>query len=120
MERQMQTNLDELKELVQKHDGQGGIFVLFTKDGYVETHTYGKTKKQCNVLGRWWKDIFNQNFTAIPLSTIFGWGNGGVPKKITADEWCSLSANGAKWALSLGLNIKDDLEPIGADSDRAD
>lgn len=110
-ERPMQTNLDELKDLVKKYNGQGGILIVFTDDGYIESHTYGKTKKQCKVLGNWWKDAFYRVFTPIPFTTIFGWGNAGVPKRVTQEEWSTLSKQGAEWAFRLGLTLKDDFEP---------
>lgn len=109
-DRPMQSDLKELKEVVDRHNSQGGVLFLITEDGWIETHTYGKTKKQCEVLGRWMASAHDNMFTTIPFTTVFGWGTEGKPTKITAEQWASLTDNQKQWVLSLGLTLEDDVD----------
>lgn len=98
-----QSHLNDLKSIVKKYDGQGGILILLRDDGVIDTHTYGKSKLQCDVIGNWMKSSFDHTVTKIPFSTVFGWGNGGKVQRITLDEWDSLTDSQRAWVLGLGV-----------------
>lgn len=102
-------HLDDVKKLAEEKDYTGLIVVGFTPEGTMETFTFGRTKKQCKVLGRWLASSVDHIFTHIPFKTIFGYGNDGIPAKITKDEWASLTLREQSWVKSLSIS-EDDIE----------
>jgi len=78
--------ISDARAIVKKYDGQAAVIILVRKDGVIDTVTYGETKEKCKVIGWWAKLVGDKGLSVVPFQTIFGWGNGGVPKPLTDEE----------------------------------
>jgi hypothetical protein len=70
-----------------------GLVILgIHEDGVAEVATWGVTSKDCQRLGAWGSLILKE-LPVAPFQTWFGWGNGGVPKRLSADRLATLTEN---------------------------
>jgi hypothetical protein len=59
-------------------------------DGMAEVATWGVTANDCKRLGAWGSLIL-KGLPVSPFQTWFGWGNGGVPKRMSAARLATLN-----------------------------
>lgn len=72
---------------------RSGVIVLaIHSDGMAEVATWGAKADDCKVLGAYGSDVLN-GLPVAPFQTWWGWGNAGVPKRMTASRLAALSDN---------------------------
>jgi hypothetical protein len=81
------------------HDCQAVVIIAVERDGTVRRVTYGETRFKCRVIGEWAAALETYAMAKSPFQTAFGWGNGGKPKALSAEELAQLSEAGRAWAL---------------------
>ena len=86
-------SIRDAQRLADVNDCQAMVVLYVKRNGDVGYVTYGETKFGCKVIGDWTKGMFNKDVTVSPFQTAFGWGNGGIPKKLTAGQLETLSVN---------------------------
>lgn len=82
-----------VQRMCQHHDLQAAAVFSVRRDGTIDVTTYGETAKGCRAIG-WWAHGFADAgaLSVVPFTTVFGWGNKGVPKPLSDKEWNSISA----------------------------
>lgn len=70
----------------------GLVIVGVHSDGMAETATWGKKADDCKSLGSYGSEILN-GLPVAPFQTWWGWGNKGVPKRMSASRLAALSDN---------------------------
>jgi len=73
------------------HGASGVILLGIHADGVAEIATYGALARDCRILGKAGAGLL-EDLSACPFQTWFGWGNDGVPKRLTPEERAMLSA----------------------------
>lgn len=77
-----------------------GAYVLAIRDdGGIDTATWGSSREACDAIAAW-RDASWEYVSAAPFQTWFGWGNGGVPKRLSAEELDSLGESGRAYVQS--------------------
>jgi hypothetical protein len=66
------------------------VIVGIEADGTARCVTWSRNKEDCARLKGWAEDAVFPFFSRVPFETHFGWGNGGVPKPLTAEERAGL------------------------------
>lgn len=74
------------RRIAKDHDLQAVVVLTVARDGIVTVTTYGEDKKKCDAIGEWGQGLWKYAVSIIPFQTVFGWGNGGVPKKVSKDQ----------------------------------
>lgn len=74
------------RRIAKDHDLQAVVVLTVACDGVVTVTTYGEDKKKCDAIGSWGQGLWKYAVSLDPFQTVFGWGNKGVAKKITADQ----------------------------------
>ncbi len=72
--------ISDAKKIAKKLDQQAVVILGVERDGTVTVVTYGENKEKCRAIGEWGQGLLNWAVSLIPFMTVFGWGNGGVPK----------------------------------------
>jgi hypothetical protein len=68
-------------ELIAKsNDHQAVVVLTVERDGTVTVVSYGENKSKCKAIGDWAQGLWKYAVSINPFQTVFGWGNGGVPK----------------------------------------
>lgn len=70
----------------------GLVIVAIHHDGVAETATWGKKADDCKALGAYGSEIL-KGLPVAPFQTWWGWGNKGVPKRMSASRLAALSDN---------------------------
>jgi|GEM_PF-5225683 len=73
----------------------GLVLLGVHSDGVAEVATWGVTGTDCVRLGEWGKHILH-DLPVCPFQTALGWGNGGVPKRMSDAEIARLTPT--QWA----------------------
>jgi len=74
------------RRLAKDHDLQGCVVLTVARDGTVTVTTYGEDKRKCDAIGAWGQGLWKYAVSLEPFQTVFGWGNNGVPRKITKEQ----------------------------------
>lgn len=69
---------------------RGVLLLGVHEDGESEIATWGIEANDCKRLGRWGAIILDE-LPIAPFQTWYGWGNGGVPQRMSADQIASLN-----------------------------
>lgn len=64
---------------------RGVVLLGIHDDGAAEIATWGVDANDCKRLGTWGSMILNE-LPVAPFQTWYGWGNGGVPKRMAEDR----------------------------------
>ena len=70
----------DAEHLAEKLDQQAVVILGVERNGTVTVVTYGENKAKCKAIGDWGQGLWKYAVSIIPFQTVFGWGNGGVPK----------------------------------------
>lgn len=82
----MTFGIKHARRVAKDHDLQACVVLTVARDGVVTVTTYGEDKKKCDAIGEWGQGLWKYAVSIIPFQTIFGWGNGGIPKKVTQNQ----------------------------------
>lgn len=74
------------RRLAKDHDLQACVVLTVARDGTVTVTTYGEDKRKCDAIGEWGQGLWKYAVSIIPFQTVFGWGNNGIPKRVTAEQ----------------------------------
>lgn len=83
------------RRLAKDHDLQAVVVLTVARDGVVTVTTYGEDKRKCDAIGEWGQGLWKYTVTVVPFRTIFGWGNDGVPKRLSAEEQAEMQKKSA-------------------------
>lgn len=83
-------NIEECKAIAKQHDCQAVVVLRVERDGTINLSTYGESRHKCGVIGEWAQRTW-QHIARIPFETVFGMGNGGVPKALEMREYMALT-----------------------------
>lgn len=71
---------------------RGALILSIRKEGQIETATWGQTEAMCRAIGTYSTELL-EGISACPFQTWFGWGNEGIPKKLSESELKTLPAH---------------------------
>lgn len=74
--------ISDARMIAKKLDQQAVVILGVERDGTVTVVTYGENKEKCKAIGDWGQGLWKYAVSLIPFQTVFGWGNGGVPKPV--------------------------------------
>lgn len=72
--------IKDAERIAKDNDHQAVVVLTVERDGTVTVVSYGETKAKCKAIGDWSQGLWKYAVTLIPFQTVFGWGNGGIPK----------------------------------------
>lgn len=84
--------IEELEAVCKERDMQAMAAITVDRDGTVHVTTYGESQQKCQAIGEWAQGLHDHAITVVPFQTVFGWGNNGVPKEITEEQWGCLGS----------------------------
>lgn len=80
-------------------DAQAVVLIDVARDGTVTVSTYARLPgTPARAIAEWADGLEAGAISVVPFRTVFGWGRGGVPTPLTADERATLSASQATYA----------------------
>lgn len=80
-------------------DAQAVVLIDVARDGTVTASTYARRPgTPARAIAEWADGLWTHAITAVPFRTVFGWGYGGVPTPLTAEERATLSASQGAYA----------------------
>lgn len=86
-------------ELRERYGYRALILVGVRVDGTVDVMSHAATSGDCRVIGDYAQGHFGKHLPVVPFQTWFGWGNGGRPLPLTAEQLDSLSPSEQRYAL---------------------
>jgi hypothetical protein len=90
--------IEDAKALAKRYNNQAIVILGVERDGTVTVVTYGETKYKCRAIGEWAKGLWQHAVSVVPFRTVFGWGNDGKPKALTAEQLDSMSPTARAYA----------------------
>ena len=72
--------IEDAKRIAHVGDHQAVVVLTVERDGTVTVVSYGEDKPKCKAIGDWAQGLWKYAVSIRPFQTVFGWGNGGVPK----------------------------------------
>lgn len=80
-------------------DAQAVVLLDIARDGTVHVSTYAEQPgTPARAIAEWANGLERHALSIVPFRTVFGWGRGGVPTPLTANERASLGEAGRAYA----------------------
>jgi hypothetical protein len=90
--------IPDAQRIASQFDCQAVAVLTVERDGTVRMTTFGEDVRKCKAIGAWGQGLWSYAVTAVPFQTVFGWGNGGRPKPLTASEMAKLGPKARQYA----------------------
>lgn len=91
-------SIDDTAEVRERFGYRALIAVGVRDDGTIDVMSHARDAADCRIIGDYAQGQFGINLPRVPFQTWFGWGNGGRPLALSAEDYASLGIQARGYA----------------------